>query len=163
AATSLPMTPTSTGAFSGGSWTGQVAVPLVASSARLVAQQGAALGKSNTFAVQAPALPGGGGSTVFSETFESGSLGSGWTIAGTNTYRTIVTTANTPHGGSQHLTMDSSVDGNLSRNEATLTVNLAGRTGVVLSFWAKAFNDEPNGPPPSPFTGGYDFDGVAIS
>jgi hypothetical protein len=53
-----------------------------------------------------------------------------------------VATANLPHGGLRHLTMDSSVDESYSRNEATLTVNLAGRTKIALTFWAKAFSDD---------------------
>jgi hypothetical protein len=100
---------------------------------------------------------------LVAETWESGTAGPAWSITGTSAHRTQVTTANVPHGGNYHLTMDSSVDGSLSRNEATWTVNLAGRTGVQLRFWVKMFSDEPNGPPASPFTTGADFDGVAIS
>src|SRR5262249_31133547 len=36
-------------------------------------------------------------------------------------------------------------------------------TNVVLRFWAKEFNEEPDGPPPIPFTDAANFDGVAIS
>ncbi len=102
---------------------------------------------------------------IFTETFESGTLDvARWTVTGTATFRTQITTANGPHGGTRHLTMDSSSStSNFSRNEATLTLNLAGEQGVRLAFWAKAFGDEPNGPPASPFVGGADFDGVAIS
>ena len=102
--------------------------------------------------------------TLFSETFESGTLNPAyWTSGGTSTYRTKVTGSNSPHGGSYHVTMDSSVDNSYERNELTLTLNLQGRTGVTLSFWVNEFSDEPNGPPAAPFTGGADFDGVAIS
>ena len=100
---------------------------------------------------------------IASENWESGTAGSAWAITGTNSHRTLVTTANGPHGGNYHLTMDSSVDGFYSRNEATWTVNLAGRSNVQLRFWVKMFNDEDDGPPPSPFIGGADFDGIAIS
>ncbi|OYW76159.1 MAG: hypothetical protein B7Z37_09995 [Verrucomicrobia bacterium 12-59-8] len=101
---------------------------------------------------------------IFSEPFATPTLAANWTITGTNTYRTQVTSDNTPHGGTYHLTMDSSLDNNYSRNEATLTLDLSGRQHVQLSFWAKAFNDEGDGPPPSPFPStGYDFDGVAVS
>ncbi|KPL11331.1 hypothetical protein AMJ85_03850 [candidate division BRC1 bacterium SM23_51] len=104
-------------------------------------------------------------SIPFTEDFEGGApLASYWQITGTNEYRTTVTTANGPHGGSYHLTMDDSVDASLSsRNELTLTIDLAVYENVVLTFWAREFGDEPNGPPPTPFTGGADFDGVAIS
>ncbi|WP_395741241.1 M36 family metallopeptidase [Prosthecobacter sp.] len=102
--------------------------------------------------------------TVFSEPFATPSLGSSWTVTGTNSYRTQVTNANFPHAGTYHLTMDSSVDGSYSRNEATLTLDMTGRHQVQLSFWARSYNDEGDGPPPSPFPGtGHDFDGVAIS
>ncbi|OYW31197.1 MAG: hypothetical protein B7Z47_01765, partial [Chthoniobacter sp. 12-60-6] len=101
---------------------------------------------------------------VFNEPFAAATPGSNWTFTGTNTYRTQVTSANTPHAGTYHLTMDSSVDGSYSRNEATLTLDLSGRQHVQLSFWAKGFSDEGNGPPTAPFPStGYNFDGVAIS
>ncbi|MBI5770411.1 MAG: M36 family metallopeptidase [Verrucomicrobia bacterium] len=101
---------------------------------------------------------------LFTEDFESGTLDSSkWTVSGTGTFRTQVTTANAPHGGTRHLTMDSTTDLSSSRNEATLTLNLAGEHGVRLVFWAKGFGEEPSGPPASPFTSGADFDGVAIS
>lgn len=102
--------------------------------------------------------------TVLSEPFATSTLGPQWTVTGTNTYRTQVTGDNQPNSGPYHLTMDSSLDYNYSRNEATLLVDLSGRQHVQLSFWAKGFNDEGDGPPPSPFPStGYDFDGVAIS
>ncbi|MCB1079800.1 MAG: hypothetical protein KDM64_18425, partial [Verrucomicrobiae bacterium] len=58
---------------------------------------------------------------------------------------------------------DTSGDGTYSRNELTLHLDLVGKTGVALSFWAKSFFDEPDGPPSSPFLDGADFDGVAVS
>ncbi len=100
---------------------------------------------------------------IASENWESGSAGPAWTITGTNTHRTLVTTSNGPRGGSYHLTMDSSTDLSDARNEATWTVDLTGRSNVQLRFWLRMYNDEPNGPPPSPFIGGANFDGVAIS
>jgi len=99
----------------------------------------------------------------FSETFESGVLQSFWVKSGTGPYRGQVTTANVPHGGVYHYTMDGSSQSVNERNELTLGLNLAGYTNVVLSFWAKGFLDEANGPPPTPFVTGFDFDGVAIS
>lgn len=98
----------------------------------------------------------------FAEDFESGSLADVWRVGKTNQGRTEVTQSNAPHAGGWHVTMDtSSYEG--SRNELDLALNLAGQSGVVLLFWAKEFNDRSDGPPPSPFSGGADFDGVAIS
>lgn len=160
----VPIQPATTGNFVGGVWSGQVAVAFAGDNLRLVATAaGGITGQSHAFSVVAPGPLPTTSVTVFSETFEAPVLGSFWTVTGTAQFRTRVTTANTPHGGTQHLTMDSAVSSTFSRNEATLTVNLAGRTGVVLTFWAKEFSDEPHGPPPIPFTGGADFDGVAIS
>jgi len=102
----------------------------------------------------------------FSENFEAGlPLQSYWRISGTNTYRTQVTDAYEPFGGTKHLTMDnwSSIDQQNSRNEVTLTVDLAGYQKVLLKFWAREYADEPHRPPTNPFTGGADYDGVAIS
>ena len=100
---------------------------------------------------------------VFSDDFEATSFKPEWTISGTGTHRTIITTANGPRTGSRHMTMDSNTDGPYARNEATLTLNLAGKSDVELSFWMKESGDEDNGPPALPFIGGADFDGVAIS
>jgi hypothetical protein len=103
-------------------------------------------------------------STIFTENWETGTIGSAWTITGTSTHRTQVSNANGPHGGTYHLAMDSSSDGTYARNEATLTLNLTGRHDVFLRFWAKMFSDEADGPPAAPFPStGADFDGVAIS
>ncbi|MEA3208287.1 MAG: large repetitive protein [Chthoniobacter sp.] len=156
------MTPESV-PFNGGVWSGNVAVPFAASGVRLQAAQGTHSGLSNTFAVNAPAGSGGGATTVFSENFESGTLNN-WTITGTGYIHTINSILYSPHGGTRHLTMDENGSGSYARNEATLTLNLAGRTGVTLSFWAKGFSEAPHGPPASPFPStGADFDGVAIS
>src|SRR5512139_717621 len=99
----------------------------------------------------------------FSEDFESGVLQSYWAKSGTGPYRGQITTANVPHGGVRHYTMDGSSQNSYERNQLTLGVDLAGYTNVVLSFWVKGFLDELNGPPPTPFISAWDFDGVAIS
>jgi hypothetical protein len=53
-------------------------------------------------------------------------------------------------------------ENNWARKELDLSLNLFGHTGVVLTFWAKSFAQL--GPAPtSPFYGGSDFDGVAMS
>lgn len=98
----------------------------------------------------------------FREDFESGALASFWTATGTGEFQTQVNPLNVPHGGSRHVTLDSSGRGK-ARNELTLALDLGGYTNVVLRFWAKSFGDEPDGPPPRPFQLGADFDGVAVS
>jgi M6 family metalloprotease-like protein len=100
----------------------------------------------------------------FTEDFEAAELETYWRLTGTNDWRTRVTTENGPHAGAQHLTMDDSeVNENPARNETTLTVDLLGQHNVILSFYAKSFNDEDDGPPDIPFVEGADFDGVAVS
>lgn len=162
-AQAVPIRPTVSGNFSNGVWTGTVSLPNAGLATTLTATaSGGASGTSNAFDVitaGAPSLA----TVIFTEGFESGVFSNNWTITGTSNYRSQITTANGPHGGTHHLLMDSSSFGAYSRNESTLSIDLSGRAGVVLSFWAKIFNDAPNGPPPVPFTGGADFDGVAIS
>lgn len=145
-----------------GAWNGDVslAAPGTPIQLRAKASSPALSGDSNTFTVSPPAIPT---TLPFSETWESGALSPAWTLSGTNSSRTQITTENIPHGGSRHLTLDSTSSSPYSRNEATLTLDLAGRTGVVLSFWAKGFNEGSNAPSANPFTNGADFDGVAIS
>ncbi|MCX6950590.1 MAG: hypothetical protein NTV51_00135, partial [Verrucomicrobia bacterium] len=152
-------------ALVGGVWSGSLSVPITGAGLKLSAAPagGSPEGLSTAFNATA-VLPPTTTDNVFAEDFESGVLSGAWTVSGTGTYRTQIATANGPHGGSHHLTMDNTSGGAANaRNEATLTLNLAGRTGVLLSFWAKMFDDDPDGPPASPFTGGADFDGVAIS
>lgn len=100
--------------------------------------------------------------TILAEPFDASTLSAAWTVTGTGPFRTQVTAANAPRA-SNHLTMDSSIDTTYARNEATLTVNLAGQNDLELSFWAKGFSEDSHGPPTSPFINGADFDGVAIS
>ena len=157
-----PVRPSSTGSFARGVWSGLVSVPFAAPGVELIADDGGGhTGTSNDFAVKTATPPTGSG-TIYSENFETVPLAGSWVFTGTNDYQTQVTTSNTPHSGSRHLTMDSSGYG-YSRNEATWTVDLAGISNVTLKFWAKEFSDLPDGPPASPFTDGADFDGVAIS
>ncbi|MEO5714509.1 MAG: M36 family metallopeptidase [Luteolibacter sp.] len=157
----LPLSPATALPFVNGTWTGAVIVPFTAPAVRIRATVGAETCDSNSFAVQSVAPPSNR-TTLFVETFESGSLNPAyWVSTGTGNFRTQVTSSYSPHAGSRHMTMDSTA--NLARNEATLALDLTGKTGVMLEFWAVGFNDEPNGPPPAPFIGGADFDGVAIS
>lgn len=101
-------------------------------------------------------------SMPFEDTFESGRLQPWWSVSGTGAHLSQVTPQYEPHAGNYHLTLDS-LNGVKARNELTLGIDLAGYSNVVLRFWAKSFGDEPDGPPASPFVGGADFDGVAIS
>jgi len=97
----------------------------------------------------------------FSENFEDGSLRSFWKANSTGTGRVLVTSSSAPHGGSYHLTMDSS-SSVYALNELVLNINLTGRTGVRLSFFQKSFRDESHLLPAS-FSGSRNGDGVSIS
>lgn len=159
-----PLLPASTGAaFSAGVWTGSLSLPTVAGQVQLQASTGTVSSTSNAFGVVAGA-PTIVSDTVFTDGFETGSFGSAWVLTGTGSHRSVVTSNSSPRAGTYHATFDSSSFGTNSRNEATITVNLTGRSFATLGFWAKGFNDDPAGPPPSPFPStGADFDGVAIS
>lgn len=95
------------------------------------------------------------------EDFETGDFRFFWGITGTNNFRTQVTSSFSPYEGGFHMTMDSTEG--FSRNEATLFVNLENQEDVILTFAAREYSDETHSPPPSPFQGGADFDGVAVS
>ncbi len=158
----LPIRPDHSGSFVNGVWTGPISIPVSGNGLNLKAKAGTITGSSNAINVAASSVLPSGGATILAEDFESGSLTpSWWTSSGTGSFRTQVTSSYTPHGGTKHLAMDTT--SGAARNEATLTVNLTGRTGVVLKFWAAGYSDEPSGPPTSPFTGSADFDGLAIS
>jgi PKD repeat protein len=74
--------------------------------------------------------------------FESG-LDNYWSTTSANSYGQIqTTTANSPHSGSYHLTMDVTTSGNYCQNEAWLKLDLSGESQVDLSFWWKEFGDE---------------------
>ena len=99
----------------------------------------------------------------FSEDFESETLGPYWTLSGTGLARTLLSTNEGPYSGMQHLLFSTAAGGWYGRNEATLALDLAGYTNVVVRFWAREFKDRPDGPPAAPFFDSADFDGVAIS
>mgnify|MGYP002858231704 CR=1 FL=1 len=147
-----------------GSATTTFLVPASLPSVRLVGGTGTLQGQGSTFSIVAPGLishppP----ELVFADGFESGSFKPEWVISGTGTHRTQISGENGPRSGAAHLVMDSSTDVSMARNEATLTLNLAGKSDVVLSFWMKESGDEDHGPPTAPFITGANFDGVAIS
>jgi len=103
-------------------------------------------------------------SLPFSETWESGAMADCWTVTGLEDYRTRVTTLGAPYAGSYHMVMDDSVSGDsFSLNEVTLCVDLKNYTNVDLTFWAKEYGDEDNGPPSIPFAGREIVDSVVIS
>jgi len=78
----------------------------------------------------------------YSTSFES-DLDEYWEIGSSNEYgRVIVTSANSPYSGSNHLTMDVNVNGNYSVNEAKLYLNLTNIRYPELKFWWKEFGDE---------------------
>ena len=86
---------------------------------------------------------GGYASLPYSTGFESGSFDQYWTTQkSASVGRILITTANTPHSGSYHMTMDVSSNGTYSQNEAWLHLNLAGKADVELTFWWKEFSDE---------------------
>ncbi len=87
--------------------------------------------------------PAGDYATVpYSTGFEGGSLDQYWTATSSANGRILDTTANTPHSGSYHLTMDAVTNGTYATNTADLALNLTGQTQVDLSFWWKDFGDE---------------------
>ncbi|MFN2370042.1 MAG: S8 family serine peptidase, partial [Candidatus Krumholzibacteriia bacterium] len=119
------------------------AVPASATSqGRIRVSGGTASDISNSnFTIEVP--QGGGYATLpYSTGFEDGALDQYWTTASTTTGRIQVTTANTPHTGSRHLTMDSSTNGTYATNEAWLHLDLTGSSQVDLSYWWKDFGDE---------------------
>ena len=102
-------------------------------------------------------------SLPFVDGFESGRLEPWWTFTGHGPRNALVTPLNGPRSGALHLTLDAGGSGVNARNEITLGLDLGGYANVLLRFAAKTLGDEPDGPPPTPFTDGADFDGVAIS
>jgi uncharacterized repeat protein (TIGR01451 family) len=101
----------------------------------------------------------------FTENWESGTVRPFWLTSGTGAYRVGLSRSNQPHGGAFHMQFDNGQDsGENARGELTLTINLAGASNVVLRFWPRSgYLGLTEGPPPSPFIGGADFDGVAVS
>lgn len=97
----------------------------------------------------------------FLETFESGALSNYWRTFSTAAGQVQITTNNGPAAGDRHLTMDVA-DYGYALNELVLTANLAGQSGVTLSFWHREFNDYAH-VMSNAFAGSQNADGVAIS
>lgn len=119
-------------------------------------------GTALLFGLPTPPEAVGAATLPFSENFETGTLAAHWTARSTASGRILVTVANGPHGGRYHVTMDSSRNGMYSLNELILTVDLSGKSGVVLSFYHKEFGDEDHFLP-AVFSRSANGDGVAIS
>lgn len=100
--------------------------------------------------------------TLYMEDFETGSLGSEWTLTGTNDFRLRIADYFFPQGNYHAILDDAVNDSTYSRTELTLTVNAEGWEDLVLHYDAKEYGDESHGPAPYPFTGGADFDGIAV-
>jgi uncharacterized repeat protein (TIGR01451 family) len=100
----------------------------------------------------------------FSEDWESG-MRSFWLATGLGAFPTAPSQEAEPHNGSYHFLLDNPDGfGEPTRDELTLTIDLEGAANVVLRFWAiGSFLDADTVPPPTPFVGGADFDGVAVS
>lgn len=177
--------------FASGVWSGTVSVPAVGSTTRslgdspvaksawiLASEASGAMGFSSRITVNAAVtLPPSSSDIVFSDGFESGTtLDSNWSTASSfpingasaSAPRVAISSANTPHGGTQHLVLDSSValtgfQGVL--DAAELTLNLSGRSNVTLEYWAKFMTGEVanTAPGTQPFTSTAAFDGIAIS
>ncbi len=99
--------------------------------------------KTGYITVTDPGSGGGDFATLpYSAGFEGGSFDQYWTSTSNNTGRIQITTGNTPHSGSYHLTMDCSSNGTYSTNEAWLHLNLTGEGQVDLAYWWKDFSDE---------------------
>lgn len=98
--------------------------------------------KTNYVAVTAPGS--GYAALPYATGFESGGVDQYWTTTSTSDGRVQITSANGPHSGSYHMTMDDASSGGYATNEAWLHVNIAGAGDVTLDFWWKDFADETN-------------------
>jgi uncharacterized repeat protein (TIGR01451 family) len=98
----------------------------------------------------------------FHESFESGALTNYWRTYSSGLGQIAITTNHAPQDGEFHAAMDAAGWGTASLNELVLTVDLAGKQGVTLSFWHRKFDDYPH-TMPATFSGHHNSDGVAIS
>lgn len=98
----------------------------------------------------------------FLETFEAGMLTNYWRTYSTGAGRILVTVSNGPAAGGYHVTMDTSNYTGYALNELVLTADLAGQSGVTLSFWHREFNEYPH-TMSNVFAGHHNADGVAVS
>ena len=147
-------------AISNGLWTGTVAFPGPQDRMFMEVLDATGLRRlSNAFQVTSPSIVA---QVPFSDGFETGALAPHWQSSTTDDGRVRRTYSEGPHSGSYHAVLDS-LDSTSSREELTLTVDLAGASSTMLVFWVKVFVSQDTGPPAAPFVGGADFDGVAMS
>ena len=105
-----------------------------------------------------------GGTILFQDGFETGSLGPAWTVSNTNQGRAIVSKSYSPAVGSYHLILDDSVDdATYSSAQVTLSLDLSHKKNVALIFQAKSLGNEPNYPTTGNLTSTTTFDGVSVS
>ena len=97
----------------------------------------------------------------FTHDFEDGDLPLAYKTNSTAAGRIQVTDENTPQG-TNHLTLDTSLNGEFSLNEVILHVDTTNYTDLELSFDQKEFSDE-NHVMSETFTGSENSDGVALS
>jgi Ca2+-binding RTX toxin-like protein len=97
----------------------------------------------------------------FFEDFEDGNLPIFFETNTTGAGRIEVTTENDPIG-TNHVTLDSSLNDLFSLNELILNINATDKSDVILSFDQKEFDDGDTVMPET-FTGSVNADGVALS
>ena len=107
--------------------------------------------------------------TLISDGFESGALGTDWQVYKQGSGVTQVVSTNAPATGTNQLVFGQNLGygttgfGIPGLNEAILHVNAAGKTGVLVSFNEKEFLSETDDAMPASFTGHGNYDGVAFS
>ncbi len=84
---------------------------------------------------------GGGTSTLFSDDFEATTINPAWTVSGSGTYRTQLSTSYKA-SGSRGLTMDSTTNGTYATNQLTRVVNAAGYSNLTLNYTMRNVADE---------------------
>ncbi len=100
------------------------------------------------------------GTAVFSDSFEAGTLGTGWTTSSTGNGRIRLTTLHGAADGSYALVMDTT--SGYALNEAILAFDLSTIANPQLKVSNAEWGDETH-PLPASFSGSFNGDGIAIS
>lgn len=79
--------------------------------------------------------------TLFTDGFESGTFGSGWTLSGTGTWR-IITTTTYKASGTRGARFDSSVSNSYATSRLTLTLNASNHGTLSLTYKIRNVADE---------------------